>query len=210
MNSSDVHSRHVPVICLLAVLHWAPHGILPSGHRRVQQPNESTSLSVKVSALEGTVPSGQDPQLRVEIWNEGAGDVFVCKDFERVSWPYCSLTLYVEDASGRRAGPQGGIAADFYHASKQTLSEILLRDWVALRPGHFYGTTVTLHTDVYPQLRKPGVYRISAEYTSAGLLAGYQGSVASEPGDIARLPATAWEGTVQSAAVVIHVVRRNR
>lgn len=192
-------------ICLLVVSRPASVAGPVVSQDPPEEKGQIANIDVKLSAPKSVIASGESLQLRVEIWNEGSSDVFVCKSFDMPGFPLCSLALFVEDNSGR-SGSRHGIAADFSPWDKKPLSAVLMRDWIVLQPRHFYGAVVTVDPDSYPRLQKPGRYRLLAQYRSGGLMAGYQGTVSADPDELAHLPAKSWRGEIESSPIVIHVV----
>jgi hypothetical protein len=166
-------------------------------------------LAVHLSQVSDDTFAGEHVQVKVEIWNEGSGDVFVCKDFDKPGWPYCSLTFRVEDASGHTGKQTAGVA-DFYHRIRQSLLQALMRDWLPLRPNHSYGAIITLSADAYDLLREPGLYRISSKYTSHAPLSSYQGTVQFEPSELVSLHVESWEGQTESNTIEVQVFPRKR
>jgi hypothetical protein len=167
---------------------------------------QDVKIEMKLSPLKNIIVSGQPLQLTVEIWNQGPADVYVCRDFETSAGPLSSLTLYLDDASGRH-GSKYGMAGDISPWHKESLTAALARDWIALRRGHFYGAIINIDPDSFPWLRKPGTYRILGHYSSGGILA-YQGTVLADPEEVAHLPARFWTGAVDSNSVVVRVISR--
>jgi hypothetical protein len=177
--------------------------LLPNG--AAQQ--EGAKIAVSTSAARATVSLGEDLELRVELRNIGSHDVYVCKDFAKPFWPLCSLTFLFEGQDGK-SGTKTGLAVDFPRWRHWDLSEVLNNDWIALRPGHFYGTLVSLPASSFPQLGKPGRYRILCHYSSGGILSGYQGTVTADSSYVASLPAKSWEGQAEATPIFITVVAR--
>jgi len=174
-----------------------------------EQQNETVKLAIRVSATKESVKSGEPLELEVELWNEGFEDVFVCKNFERLNFPLCSVSLYLESASGRFGPIQSGIAYDYAPSSSATkLSDAVERDWICLRPGHSYGAKITLSPELYPQLLKPGAYKVLAEYSSAGLLAAYAGTVVADSDGPSKLCGRSWSGKIESRPHNIRILSK--
>jgi hypothetical protein len=172
------------------------------------QNDQDVKIEIKLSPVKSVIASGETLQLNAEIWNEGFADVYVCKNFESPAGPLCSLTFYLEDSSGRH-GSQYGLAADLSPWQKEPLSAALARDWTALRRGHSYGAIVSVGPDSFPRLRKPGVYHVIGRFSSGGLLAYPEGTVHSDPEEVAHLPAKFWRGKVDSNSVVVRVTQKD-
>ena len=166
--------------------------------------NPNVKIRLSTSALTDAIRPGENFLLKIELWNDGPGDVFVCKEFDRQFSPLCHTAIFLEDRSGLHSSLVLS-APDFSPSQKQTLSAVLLRDWISLRQDHSYGAIITIDPDAYPQLRKPGRYRIIARYSSEGVVAGYQNSVSLDPDEFKHLPASSWEGEIESTPVNVHV-----
>jgi hypothetical protein len=196
------------ILCLLATVQSSPNLSAPRTGQSspvVQQGEQPAKVSLRASAPKNAINSGEILELRVEIWNEGSTDVFVCKDFGRNSWPFCHVDFTIEDSSGR-SGSQLSSAIDLDPFQKVPLARALVRDWIALRPNHFCGTTVKLDPATFPQLRKLGRHKVLAEYSSPGLVQGYHGTLVIESGELERLPAKSWQGQVEAKPVIVRIL----
>jgi len=201
--------QNLLVFGLLAALLPAtrPTVLLVQDASQTNQPG--VKIDIRLSAVKRVIVTGDALQLKVEIWNRSpVEDVYVCKDFEPQSSPLCGVDFTLEDTSGR-FGINGGVATDFNPWNKEPFARVLVRDWIALRPDHFYGAIINLDSNSYPRLRKLGTYRVWATYKSSGLTNGYQGSVSFDPEEIAHLPAKSWQGEVDSNILVVRVAQKN-
>lgn len=208
--------RSISLILVAQMIVWllpadsSPFAHLTSQSQRVQQDDaHPPKLSLRLSTLNRMIHLGEDLELRMEIWNEGGNDVYVCKQFERMGWPLCSTDFTILDSAGQR-GPQFNASSHADSRLKVPLASALIRDWIALSPHHFCGTTVKLDPTSYPLLRVPGDYRVMAEYSSQGLVESYRGALQFEPGEIERLPAKSWQGQIEAEPITITVLAPNR
>jgi hypothetical protein len=196
------------ILCLFAGGRSPQSASSPLAKQPLQsQPEDerTAKLSLRVSALKDAITSGDALGLRVEIWNEGTTDIFVCKDFERLSWPFCNVSFSIENSTGRYSS-QYNVAIDSDPREKVPLTKALSRDWIALRQNHYYGTTVKLDPASYPQLREPGRYQILGQYGSSGFVQSYHGSLLVESGELEHLQAISWQGQIDAKAITIRVL----
>jgi hypothetical protein len=171
------------------------------------QPGEvAMPITVKVSALK--TPSPQEKPLRSELrfGTEDLKTFTSARILMNPSWPLCSMSFSLEDASGRY-GTAEAASTDFSPSRKEPFSTVLNRDGIALRPGHLCGTIIRLDPLSYPRIRKPGTYRILGRYASAGVFA-YQGTVSARPEDLPHLPAISWQGNVEANVIKVRVTPR--
>jgi hypothetical protein len=82
----------------------------------------------------------------------------------------------------------------------------LLGLWLVLYPKDSLCSRLSLDGATFPFLTKPGKYKISATYSSAGLAYGANyGRLGLKAQDVSALPYRSWSGKVQSNSVWITV-----
>ncbi len=145
-------------VMLLSALFWVQASASQS------TPGESNSqISVRISTEKSRFRPGEDVPLRVEIWNEGNQDLYVCKEIEADisnALARIDLTLYYGTEAER---PTSTLVVDF------PLSENELPEhWIAIPPQHFYGGRVVMSASSFEKLKMPGRYRIQGKYSSRG------------------------------------------
>ena len=171
----------------------------------VGQPDIGARVEVRILALKSTLTAGEEVQLRVEVWNLGSQDAFICKDFQDAVRAYCTIRFTLSNSSGS-FGPQILSAGDEFPVKRETFLNALATHWIAIPPNHFYGTVLKLDPTVYPVLQKPGRYQIKGEYRSAGFFAeSYMNSLLTYRSEIEQLPYKAWQGVVETNAVAVKV-----
>lgn len=167
------------------------------------------NLQVRISLPQQLIQPGESLQIRAEISNLGDKDFLICKDF--LSGP-CNLSFTFEPLV---TGEGVGVARDclpyeftsYPSPPPGEFAATLVRDWVSIAPGHFYGGTITISPSLHPELRVVGRYRIHARFGSGGLLnQNCYYALRPFPNEISRLSIKAWEGSVDSNAVWIRVV----
>jgi hypothetical protein len=87
--------------------------------------------------------------------------------------------------------------------------------WTSLPAGSFYGTVISMHSDEFPQLNRPGRWRLRGSYESAGDLSAEVVCLDAAPIPnnkelIDNLPYKAWRGSVNTNIVWIEVVSDGR
>ena len=102
------------------------------------------------------------------------------------------------------------MVADGIPEPNPDFEKTFVTNWLTLNRGHFYGTYVYMDPMYYPHLRKPGQYKVSAEYYSRGISStpGWNGGYLKQQ-DVENLPLGALKGTISSNAVKIQVSAKN-
>jgi hypothetical protein len=138
----------------------------------VQTPNAESSpdsapkIELRLTPEKATIRLGERLKLRVELWNVGSKDVIVAQDIDR-TFGNSELRLLLEAGSLREAG--SGFVADGIPDPNPDFEKTFVTNWLTLNRGHFYGTYVYMDPIDYPHLRKPGRYKVRAEYDSRGI-----------------------------------------
>ncbi len=149
------------------------------------------------------IRSGETLKLRVEVWNVGSRDVIIAQNID-ATFGNSELRLSLENDSTREDQP--GVVADSIPESDPDFERTFVTNWLTLNRGHFYGTYVYMDPIDFPHLRKPGHYRVRAEYYSRGISStpGWNGGYLKQE-DVDKLPLTAFKGTINSNVVKIQV-----
>jgi hypothetical protein len=181
---------------------------------RQDEAGRSAELEIRISPTKSRVTLGDALSLRVEIWNVGTRNLFVCRDF--LSGP-CDLRLSFDPLAKVE---HFGLAADCVPYELEThpppsqkgdFAKTLVDDWIAISPSHFYGAAVELKPSWYPELKVPGHYRISARYSSGGLLEQHcYYKLRPFREDVTKLPAESWIGEIESNVVAVQVVPQKK
>jgi hypothetical protein len=168
-------------------------------------PQESSEkIEVRLVQEKSVIRSGETLKLQVEIWNVGTNDVIIAQNIDEPYWN-AVLELSLEVGS-QLHGPAAGMAADAIPESNPDLAKTFIDNWLTLRRNHCYGTFVYMDPMDFPQLRKPGHYRVRARYSSRGISSiGAWNAARLNQEDIDKLPFKPWNGTVESNFVGIQV-----
>jgi len=174
--------------------------------RGIQEQKQQSEVEVRISPLKNAIVAGDTLQLRVEIWNMGTKDLFICRDFHLRTAQFCIFTLSFEP---RGKAPRTDSAADvgFPNEKKESFVDAMVRNWISIPPGHFYGGIVELDPSFYPELSEVGSYHIRGRYFSGGLLTPRNSNdLQAYPKEIGQLPGKSWQGEVYTNSVVVRVV----
>jgi len=169
-----------------------------------QSASDSTpKIELKLIPEKTTIRSGQRLKLRVELWNVGANDVIIAQNIDE-TFGNSELRLFLETGSLRDNQP--GMVADGIPEPNPDFEKTFVTNWLTLNRAHFYGTYVYMDPIEFPRLRKPGHYRVGAEYYSRGisLTAGWNGGYLKQE-DVEKLPLPALKGIITSNIVKIQV-----
>jgi hypothetical protein len=190
---------------------------MPSFAQSSAQPEPQTEmkaqvtegLDVRIIPDKSRIVVGQRLTLRIEIWNTGDQDLYICRNMLDFSAYACRLTLTF---TPRGKGEGHGVAGDCYNEKPpppEDFAKNLAALWILLPPKHFYGTTLNISRVEYNrELEEPGRYRLTGEYVSGGLLSGANCNTTSYfPDQVAKLRNKAWVGKIQSTPVTIQVMK---
>jgi len=170
-----------------------------------RSPGESSPrIEVKLIPEKSVIRPGETLKFKVEIWNVGTDDIIIAQNIDR-TFGNSDLELFLEVGSALQ-GSQMHSVADSIPESNPDFAKTFITNWLTLNKAHCYGTYVYMDPIDFPQLRKPGHYRVRAEYSSRGIssVPGWNGGYLKEE-DIAKLPFSAWKGTVNSNFASVHV-----
>jgi len=182
--------------------------VATTGIANSQTPKESSpNIEVKLIAEKSVIRSGETLKLKVEIWNVGTDDIIIAQNID-ATFGNSTLELFLQVGS-KLQGPNTHGIGDGIPESSPDFAKTFVTNWLTLNKAHYYGTYVYMDPIDFPQLRKPGRYRVRAEYYSRGIssVPGWNGGYLKQE-DIARLPFKAWQGTAYSNFVSIQVNAR--
>jgi hypothetical protein len=185
-----------------------------TGHQ--EQLDGDEHLEVRIVPLKNTIIAGETLQLRVEFWNKGNQDFFLCKEILEPS-SGCSLKLAFEPHGKGEAHGSAGDCVPWGmrknpDKNASAFEKELSRRWVLLPPRHFYGTVIPLDRDSNNhELEEPGTYRLSGRFASGGMLSTANcNDLVGYPEEVAQLPAGSWKGQVDTNTVVVRVVAKKK
>src|SRR5258706_5586743 len=171
---------------------------LPSAVAQAQKSNSGDGpVTVVLSLNRRVIYAGESLTASVLVENKGAAGVLLRGDIDNGT---DTLTLYLRH-DRHVDGPVSHFASDTFYTSNPLLANLLLRKWLALGYGKFYGTTIVLDPKDYPQLLVPGRYLIYGQYSSHGFKEQFQGF----RDEMTELPFKPWEGRLESNPISIEV-----
>ena len=169
--------------------------------------DSTPKIELKLVAEKATIRPGERLKLRVELWNLGTEDIIIAQNIDR-TFGNSELELFLEVGSAFQGSQMHGVA-DRIPDSNPDFAKTFVTNWLTLNKGHFYGTYVYLDPVDFPPLQDLGDYHVLAEYSSRGIssVPSWNGGFLKEE-DIAKLPFSAWKGTVSSNLASVHVRAR--
>ena len=169
---------------------------------------QDEKIEVRISPTKHTIASGETLKVRVEIWNVGTKNIFVCRDFQTPA-PPCSLQLIFENTARHQYGTGRGSAADcFITAERDSFATVLTTSWLLLPPAHFYGGLAEINTSGFTELPRPGRYIVRGDFSEGGMSGNNCGGLQPWADQIAHLPAKPWQGRVDTNSIAISVSPR--
>jgi len=164
----------------------------------------SPEIEVKLIPEKSGIRPGETLKLKVEIWNVSNDNIIIAQNID-ATFGNSDLELFLEVGSALQ-GSNTHSVGDKLPEPNPGFANTFITNWLTLNKAHYYGTYVYMDPIDFPPLRKPGQYRVRAQYYSRGIssIAGWNGGYLREE-DIARLPFRAWKGTINSNFASVHV-----
>ena len=171
-------------------------GLCPSAIRSNHRPD--ITRQANVSNRQGSPGQGGDNQQR------RGGGLIVSNE---ILWGG-NVDFTVTDSKGQQQFPQLNWVADKLAPSPTEPDwRRVLGNWLVLFPKYSFASQLTLDGETFPFLKKPGRYKLSATYSSAGLDYGANsGELGLKAKDVTALPFRSWSGKIQSNSVWITIV----
>ncbi len=147
--------------------------------------------------------------MKVEVENQGNEPLYVSSS---ITQDLNSRAGYIEfeltDAKGHRQLPQTNFIGDVLTPYPQEPDwRLLLGSWPLLFPHSSISSQFSLDGAMFPFLTKPGRFKLSATYSSAGLAYSMNyGRLGLKEQDVASLQFRSWSGKVHSNSVWLTVV----
>lgn len=167
----------------------------------------SDNIVVRLSLGKQRYVVGGEIPVRVEVQNQGSEALIIpnlTTDADvRAGYVQFDLT----DAKGRRQLPQLRVSELLGSVQLEPDWRLLLGQWLVLYPQTSFTSQLSLDGATFPFLTKPGRYKLSATYSSAGLSYGVNyRRLGLKEQDVASLRFRSWSGKVRSNSVWITIV----
>ena len=164
-------------------------------------------IEVRISPKTNVVRVGSALDVQVEIWNVGREQLFIEKDIYNLCF-HSPLSLFLELGPPLKPREGGGCASDCLDDPNKSFTTRFVQRWISVPVGYFYGTTVHMGPDIFPQLQTPGRWQLRGTYKSEGDLSSSlcMNQVLLDPEQTGKLPYKGWKGEEGSNVVWIQVV----
>jgi len=166
-----------------------------------------TDIAVRLSLQKKTYTVGENIQVRVQIENLSDQPIVVSNLISNSDNREGYVEFTLSDKAGRREFPQTRLIADALAPFPQQPDwHLILGRWIVLYPNCSMTSHLSVDGATFPFLSKPGRYRLSGAYSSAGLAypTNYR-SLGLNEEDVRSLKFSAWSGKVHSNAVWITI-----
>jgi hypothetical protein len=172
-----------------------------------QQDTERNSIELRLLPKRHTVNAGDSLEVTVEIWNVGTKEVFLGKSIDGQS-PVSHLSLSLEGGSPNSTGSGVNGASDSLPNPSEPFANTLVKHWIPLPPGAFFGRVVSMDPHLFSQLLTPGRYLLKGAFRSVGFPTspGGMNGLELNPDEAAKLPYPGWKGQADSKPIWIEVV----
>lgn len=189
-------------IALLPVLTFSSAQSLSRKSPSSETPEDRTTTDLSLRFIEPAHAFASDAalELEVELKNNGAQTVLVCRDLNvgAVNSRPCAWEFSVRYPPGREPHEGCAYAVDRGFGPKDDFATVLIKDWVALSPGYSYHTHIDLGL-AFCHRPRPGRYQITGLLTSYGLDdQSINNGLLTYPDEIKKLPYPGWKGAISS------------
>lgn len=178
-----------------------------AGEQPQSKQDQKAEIAVSLAVTRNSFVVGETIEVRVEIRNAGDKSIFVGRElYLNTDWIH-SLELFMEDKNGNQSVRMRRGRDPFPPDPEQSIATSLAKGWIALSPGHFYGTTVRIYPQSFEFLQKPGRYRLYGKYVSHGVDAPfYYNRLAYKVEAVSQLPYRFWKGEININSVWIEIL----
>jgi len=172
-----------------------------------------TAIEVRLIPKKKSIRVGEPLEVRVEIWNISRQTFFIEKAIYEMCGP-SPLSLRLELGPPMKPQIGHGCASDCLWRPEDGFARRLVMGWTSLPGGNFYGTVVSMYPDEFPQLNKPGRWRLRGTYKPAGDLSAEVSCLDAAPIPnnkelIDNLPYKPWQGHADTNSVWIEVLPKS-
>ena len=129
--------------------------------KHISESHQAPQLKLRLFAAKPSIRSGEELKIRVELWNLGAEDVIVAQNLGS-TFGNSALSFILETDGGEESF--SAIGDRFPESAEPDFERTFVTNWLTLNKNHFYGTHVSMDPIEFPHLRKPGRYRVHAQY----------------------------------------------
>ena len=200
----------LPSSSLLIVLMLAPRSLLWSQEDSMTSSQKNSNLVVAMSIEKRIFAVGETIPVWVQVCNHGKQPILIGN---RVSLggDVANLDLTLEDSSGR-ISPRIDMTHDTFPAPAASNASVsFLKSWMLLQPDNCLTTTISIGSEVFSFLGRPGSYTLSAEYYSDGF--SYPPTYRSRgltEADVKSIPFYCWTGKIDTNRIHFKVVSAGR
>jgi hypothetical protein len=177
-----------------------------------KQDTKGKQIEVRLVPYKKSIRVGEILEVRVEIWNLGSHPLFIEKAIYEPCGPSSPLSLRLELGPPIKPQEGHGCASDCVYGTKDSFARRLVNRWTSLPAKNFYGTTVAMDPDTFPELKTPGRWRMRGTYKPSGDLSSEMcfdtAPLPDEKEQIKALPYEAWQGETDTNTVWIEVLPR--
>jgi len=202
------HSNEITIkSCRLTLVIFSCLFALPATGQDPERTQSGEGLILRLVSPKRAYVLGEPVLLRLEIQNRTEENLFVGRNLIGADNETCTVHLTLRDHNGRESPHPMVIVDDGPGPRTEGFVTLLLRDWIVLPAGTYFGATEVLDKRSFSFLGKPGEYQIVGKYQCAGMLDPSQNNpLRDRTQDIAQLPFRTWEGEIRSNVLWIKIV----
>jgi len=164
-------------------------------------------ISVHLTIPQRAFSVGEPVMVKIYIENVGNKPVLVANFVSVSRNPNSHIEFKLRDTHGRMSPSLEAIADNFSSSVATSPANALLGSWLLLKPGYSLAVGVTLDKDLFEFLGKPGKYRLSAGYSSSGLLyPPVYRAIGLTDEEVQSVPFQSWSGNISTNTLNLEIV----
>lgn len=169
--------------------------------------NTAPQISVHLTIPQRAFSVGEPVMVRILIENVGDKPVLVANFVSAIRNPNSYIEFKLRDTHGRMSPSLEAIADNFSSSVASSPANALLGSWLLLKPGYSLAVGMTLDKELFEFLGKPGKYRLSANYSSNGLLyPPVYRALGLTDKEVQSVPFQSWNGNISTNTLNLEIV----
>jgi len=164
-------------------------------------------ISVHLTIPKGAYSVGEPVTVKTYIENVGNKPVLLANFVSMIRNTNSHIEFRLRDTHGHMSPSLEATADNFSSSVAASPANALLGSWLLLKPGYSLVVDVTLDKDLFEFLGKPGKYRLSANYSSNGLLyPPVYRAIGLTDEEAQSVPFQSWSGNISTNTLNLEIV----
>ena len=169
--------------------------------------NTAPQISVHLTSSKRIFSVAEPIAIKIRIENVGDKPVLIANFVSIIRNMDSHIEFGLRDTHGRMSPSLEANADNFSSSAAANPANALLGSWLLLKPGYSLAVDVTLGKDLFEFLGKPGKYRLSATYSSNGLLyPPVYRAIGLTDEEVQSVPFQSWKGKISTNTLNLEIV----